>query len=193
MTCSEFARWLDDGLPEGTAAIAARAHAAACARCAAALAAARELDRLLDAPVTSAPAGLTGSVMTRIAAIESMRAAHPRETPMPGSFAFETTQAWWVRAAAQPAAALAFTLAALVLWQRDALSLHGGALIANASGWIAQALDARVFTSLISLPATHAASDALAKPEVMLGVAFAIAPVLAWVSASLWHWAERRV
>jgi hypothetical protein len=193
MTCSEFVRWLDDGLPQGAAASAARAHAAACPRCAAALAAAREIDRLLEAPVTFAPAGLADSVMMRVAAIESVLAAHPRATLAAGSFAIDTTQAWWVRAAAQPAAALALTLAAFVLWQRDALSLHGVALIANASGWIARALEARMFTNRFGMPAMLRMPDAFAQPEVMLGFAIAITPVLAWVSRSLWRWAERRV
>lgn len=187
MSCAEYERWLDEGMPDGGLSPAARIHAATCPGCASALAAALEVDQLLAAPASSAPAHLTDSVMARVLAIESVRAEQSAAV-VPRSFVFGAAQAWWVRAAAQPAAALAFSLAALVLWQRDTLTAHGSALIANASGIVARAItNGGGFTSLPGMP------EAFAKPEVMLGLAIAIGPVLAWGSLSLWSWAERRV
>lgn len=187
MTCAEYERWLDDGMPEGAGALASRAHEATCARCASALASALEIDQLLAAPPPPAPAGLTDKVMARVLAIESVRAEQARAALVPGAFVFGSDQAWWVRAAAQPAAVLAFALAALVLWQRDALNLHASALIANVSGILA-----RAFSNGLDIASAPGLPEAFAKPEVMLGFAIAIAPVLAWVSAFLWSWAERR-
>ncbi len=188
MTCAEYERWLDDGMPNGVVSLPAQAHVAGCLRCAASHAAALELDCLLAAPVVFAPGRLTDSVMARVAAIESVRAAHAGQAVVPGALVWGEGQAWWVRAAAQPAAALAFSLAALVLWKGDAIRLHGSAWIANASGMMAHAL-----TSGFGMPAITGIPEAFARPEVMLGFAFAIAPVLALVSAALWNWAERRV
>ena len=188
MLCADYERWLDDGMPEGGLSRTARAHAATCARCASSLAAAHEIDRFLAAPATRAPERLTDSVMARVLAIESVRAEQAREAVVPGSFVFSREQAWWVRAAAQPAAALAFTLAALVLWQRDTLNIHANAMVANASGMLT-----RAFTNGLGIASVPGLPEAFAKPEVMLGFAIAIAPVLAWTSASLWSWAERRV
>lgn len=188
MSCAEYERWLDEGMPDGGLSPAARIHAATCPGCASALAAALEIDQLLAAPASSAPAHLTDSVMARVLAIESMRAEQSRAAVVAGAFELGAAQAWWVRAAAQPAAALAFSLAALVLWQRDTLTTHGSALIANASGIVARAItNGGGFMSVPGVP------EAFAKPEVMLGLAIAIGPVLAWGSLSLWSWAERRV
>ncbi len=188
MTCAEYERWLDDGMPEGDVSSAARAHAAACAACAAAFAAAQEIDLLLAAPPAPAPERLTDSVMARVQAIEAVRAEQSRAAIVPGTFVFGSEQAWWVRAAAQPAAALALMLAALVLWQRDTLETYARALISNASGTLAVA-----FTNGLGLETMPGLPEAFAKPEVMLGLAIAISPVLAWASAALWSWAERRI
>src|SRR4029077_2319779 len=88
-------------------------HAATCARCRAALGAAAEIDTLLGAALISAPEGFSERVMNRVADASTAR-AHA-ETLLPPSFV------WWVQAAAQPTSALAAVLAALVLWQGDAL------------------------------------------------------------------------
>ena len=188
MTCAGYERWLDDGVPERALSPAARAHAATCARCASALTAAHEIDRLLAAASPPAPERLTDSVMARVLAIEAVRVEQARAAVVLGPVEFGAEQPWWVRAAAQPAAALAFSLAALVLWQRDTLNTQASALIANASGLLA-----RAFTNGLGIGTVPGMPEALAKPEVMLGFAIASAPVLAWVSASLWSWAERRV
>ena len=62
MNCETFERWLDDGCPEA-AGSSARAHASACARCAAALGSAREIDATLARYRALAPGEFTDQVM----------------------------------------------------------------------------------------------------------------------------------
>ena len=112
MNCDDVNRWLDQGRP-GADDAATRAHATACPRCAAALAAALEIDALLAsdlAAAPAAPAALTDQVMARVAL--ARRAEWRLEPP-----AFD----WWVRAAAEPSVALALVAAALLLWRGDLL------------------------------------------------------------------------
>ncbi len=196
MNCERFERWLDDGAPEGTggdlavvtAAEEFRDHAATCARCAAALAAARELESLLAAPLRSraAPAGFTARVMERVEWMERLAphvgyGAELRQPPVAESMP------WWVRAAAEPAAALAFALAALLLWKRDAMLAAAGSMLAQASGSFAATATAAGRTAgWLQIPAVFM------RPEILLGVAFAIAPALVWASWRLWRWGEAR-
>jgi len=115
MTCADFTRWLDEGLPAADEADA-RAHAAGCARCAAELAAAEVIDTALARAAFTAPAGLTGAVMARVAAVEARRAA-----PVPARDVFP----WWVRIAGDPAVAGAMLLGGLLVWQWDAIARAG--------------------------------------------------------------------
>lgn len=179
MDCAAFERWLDEGSP-GAFAREARLHADVCPRCAAAHAAALELDALLASP-PAAPAGLADRVMARI---ESAREARAQASgavsagPLP----------WWVRAAAEPAAALALVLAGLLLWTHDlATALSAGAL-ATASRWLAGAAsglgDSIAATRLPAVP------QVWTEPAVTLGLAVALAPALAWAALGLYRWSE---
>lgn len=110
MNCAAFDQRLDAGslgalLPE------ALAHAASCARCARALAAARTLEsafeRQLAAQPIAAPEGFADGVMARVRLRQrSVRSALVRDTTP-----------WWVGLAAQPTAIGAFALAALLAWR----------------------------------------------------------------------------
>lgn len=115
MTCADFTRWLDEGLPESEAP-AARAHAAGCARCAAELAAAEAIEAALLHAAFAAPAGLTDAVMARVAALEARHAA-----PVAWRDAFP----WWVRAAGDPAVATASLLCGVMIWQWNAIARAG--------------------------------------------------------------------
>ena len=168
MTCVDFARWLDDGCPESDA-IAARAHAASCARCAVALSAAEELDALLTGTPPAAPPGFTDAIMARIG-----RASHARaqaSAPIPSPIA------WWVRALGDPASALAAVVAGLLLWQGEALKNW-------ALGAALQLGQAAVSLKLPALGAPYA------RPEVTLGLSLALVPAAAWLAWVLYRWTE---
>lgn len=173
MTCVEFERWLDDGMPDVMREAADR-HVAACPSCAAALAVARELDAMLARAVVVAPDEITNAVLARIAVIEA-RLALARELP------------WWVRATADPAAALAFTAAALALWQRQAMIEAGGLFAARATAWVAELPGAVAGASSLG------ALESLTRPEILAGLVLAASPLLAWSAAVLWNRADRRV
>jgi hypothetical protein len=181
VTCDGFERWLDDGMPDAGAA-SAHDHAVRCARCATALAAALEVEQFLATPPTPAPAGFADRVMARVEASAAVRASLMAP---PSSPAFE----WWVRAAAEPAVALALGLAGLLVWKRDAfvaafsgLLAIGGELVSGAS---------RVAPSMTSFPMTSLPSIPMFSPAVSLGLAMVAAPALALVSLALYRWAER--
>jgi hypothetical protein len=150
----------------------ARAHAAACARCAPVLAAAIEIDALLAAPSTlTAPAGFTDRLMARIAEVSAVRARAPLVAPP----AFP----WWIRAATQPAAALALAMAALVAWRGDAL--------------VAAAI--RLARGMAGGPPIEIAPVAapLDRPEVLFGLVLGFLPVLAGSAWLLYRGCERLV
>jgi hypothetical protein len=172
MNCEGFDRWLDDGLPEALAP-PANAHAGSCPRCARALLAARALERLLSEPPAPAPARFTVEVMRRVAWLEAARARGPvvvATSPLP----------WWVEAAAEPSAALAFALAGVVLWQ-------GRALVA-AAGWSA----ARVTPLVEGVSTTLMVRVAETfTPPVMAGLGLAFLPLFAWLAWRLYRISER--
>src|SRR5262249_31212062 len=145
-----------------------------CARCAAELEAQREIEALLATPHVPAPAGFTDRVMERVAGIDARVRALPALAPgLP----------WWVRAAADPAAVLAFALAALVAWKGTMLlallETLGARWGAAATGGI-QSLVARVPVAPLA---------GLGAP-VVLGLELALAPAVAWASWRLWKWFE---
>jgi len=88
-TCQRLEEWLDAGRPAAEAAELG-AHTAACARCAAALVAADELEASLRAdPAARAPAWLAPAVMREVEAARRPRAAPVR--PLDSRRAL----AWW--------------------------------------------------------------------------------------------------
>lgn len=169
MNCEAFERWLDDGRLE-TSEAAMHAHAATCAPCGTALAAMLELEHALESASTPAPLHFTDRVMNRVS--EQRACAADRSV--------EPALAWWVRAAADPAAALALVVAALLLWRGEALWREGLALAASAAHLATAA--ARV---------TPALPAPLQAPYVSLAFALALAPLAMWGALRLYAWGER--
>lgn len=185
--CAEFERWLDEGCPASSDRVA-REHSAECERCAARLSVALELDAALEAAPAPAPAALTERVMARIAALRPHAAGPTARSQTPagalGGFATPALE-WWVRAAADPASALALALSALLLWRAETLV----SLARVASAWL---------TSLLQAAPTQTIAHPLAALErftphgvVALALALAMMPALAWGSWRLYLWAER--
>jgi len=170
MTCADFGRWLDEGLPENDAA-RARAHAAGCARCAAGLAAAEAIEAALAHATFMAPAGLTDAVMARVAASEARRAA-PAMIP-----AADDAFPWWVRAALDPAVVTAMLLGGVVAWQWNAIARAGVA----AAAWLARV------SAGMPLPETSWS------PSLGLQIAMAmlLVPASLWLALAAFHASER--
>lgn len=171
MNCEGFGRWLDEGLAEATGA-EHRAHAATCARCARELRAIEEIEGLLASTPTPAPAGFTERTMARIATSSAALGRVPSPPPSP--------MAWWVRAASQPASALAATLAALMLWQRQALQ----AFAVHAVHALTPAMPPGPELSL---------GPAFQRPDVVLGLMLVMIPASAWLASALFRASERMV
>lgn len=117
MNCERFGQQLDAEGPAGLTA-AAREHVDACPRCARALAAARSIEAMLEAPVaTRAPSGFTDRVLARIRTGRQPKAVPAALRPFPG---FDPMPAW-IRFFAEPATAGALVIAALIVWQAPRL------------------------------------------------------------------------
>lgn len=173
MKCSEFERWLDEGMPENQA---ARLHAASCPSCAAQLHTAERLDDVLSDVIpahVAAPARFTDAVMERVAHIETMR---PALAAQQGRDAFP----WWVRAAAEPSIAVALTLSALLLWQSPAILTAGSAAFA----WIARFNGSAIVTALRGV-------EPQATPLVMFGLGLAVLPAAWWLANVVYRWTDR--
>lgn len=163
MRCEQVDRWLDQGGPAAGAADC-RAHAASCARCAAALEAALEIESLLAADFAPAPATLTERVMARVAL--ARRVDWHIEPP-----AFD----WWVRAAAQPSVALALVIAALLMWRGDLLlALASQGLVSLGTG---------LTNALAAVPVSFA-------PATRTALWLALLIAAPWESWLLFRWCE---
>jgi len=173
MDCVRFERWLDEGMGE-TAGAAGRAHAVSCARCGAALAAARALEAALERPAIAAPADFTARVMERVARARMARWLtwiEPEVLP------------WWVRAAAEPATALSLTLGALVLWQYPALArFTAAAFQALASPAVA------AFMQRWAVPRLALEPSVFSDPFVFAGLVLAGLPFAWWAGLAVYHW-----
>lgn len=172
MNCAQFEAWLNDEMP-GAAEAEARAHADRCPECAIALRASLAIEALLCGRPSPAPMGFADRVMARVRATDRL--------PAP-AVAWASTLAlpWWVRAASDPAAVLAFFVAAVFAWRIDWLSA-AGALVAR-------------MTSRISALAPTA--DAVAwlgadRPPMQLALVLLGAPAILWSSFALYRWTER--
>jgi len=163
MSCEQVDRWLDQDRPDSGAADC-RTHAAACPRCAAALAAALEIEALLAADLAGAPAAITERVMARVGV--ARRAEWKLDPP-----AFD----WWVRAAAEPGVALAFAVAALLIWRGDLLL----ALASQGMGWLAAGLA----SAAAAVPATLA-------PATRAALWLTLLIASPWASWLLFRWSE---
>lgn len=151
MTCHEFERWLDDGMPR-TAEAEALDHARSCPGCAGARAATLAIVSALAQPTAPAPAGFADRVLARI--------EHPVLAPVPVS-----ATPWWLRALTEPAGVLALLLIAVmttgwkVLWA--VLGAGAVALAQSANGSMAAAVEAVTRSPWGAL---------LQRPEVLFGL-----------------------
>jgi len=191
--CEQFDTWLDGGR-NAAFAISANAHAAGCARCAGAL----ELEALLaEPPSVRAGASFTEGVLYRVRDAERARAASRLVLA-------DTESPWWLRAPAEPSAAMALMAAALLAWRGDGLwSLAlGFAARTRAHDWTrgpgsgvldvvgdafsgvaSRVLASRVLASGMLAPGTLAFASLLTVMLAVMGIA----------SWALYHSIERRV
>jgi len=174
LNCSDLTRWLDAGMPAGSES-AARDHASRCEGCAASLRADLEIAALLGpdraAPLPDRP-GFVERVMVEVGSAERREPRldlWPALPPLP----------WWIQAAADPAAALAFALVALLLWRPGALTDLTGYLSGR---W-----------SLLAWPAVTQAKSLLGldNPAVAMGFGLLGLLLVGWVSLHLYRWTER--
>lgn len=165
MSCERVDRWLDEGR-HASGEAACRAHAASCARCAAAIGAAMELEDLLGAHRATAPTTLVEGVMARVAV--ARRADWELDPPVLD---------WWVRAAAEPSVALALALAALIMWRGNAMPALG----AQAVAWLGAALG--------SASASAAAPFDL-NPATRAALWLTLTIAAPWTSWLLFRWSE---
>jgi hypothetical protein len=173
MDCERFERWLNEGREVATDA-GGYAHAASCARCGAALAAARALDAALASPTVVAPGDFVERVMERVARARQARLLawiEPEVLP------------WWVRAAAEPVTALSLALAALVLWQYPVLARFAvSAFQALASPAVA------TFMHQLAAPRFTLDLSAFSDPFVFTGLVLAGLPFAWWAGVAVYHW-----
>lgn len=192
MDCLAFERLLDEGTPHRLSA-PALAHARECARCERSLARARSLERALEreftsepAPADAVPAGFTDRVLARV---EKGEARGVRWLALPEALP------WWVRAAADPAALLAFGVAALIVWRGEQLLLSARTWHvdpARAAAWLA---DATRFSGLDAVAGALAAAllPAGGTPWAATGVVLGLVPVCVLLSIAGWRAGERLV
>jgi len=171
-SCRAFEAWLDQGMPEP--ADDARAHGATCGRCARALDAAFVLERVLGEETVRAPRGFTDAVMARIAL----------PSPAAGVAFAPSDLAWWLRAAAQPATALALVLAAVVVAGRETITAWAVAGQIALAQSLAHGIPA-------SLREPIGAGLGFDDPWIRFGVALGLAPVVVIASLALHAWTSR--
>jgi hypothetical protein len=173
MDCERFERGLNEDQEE-VAGAEGHAHATSCARCGAALAAARALDAALEQPAVVAPADFAERVMERVARARAARLLawiEPEVLP------------WWVRAAAEPVTALSLALAALVLWQYPVLARVAAAAFQGlASPAVA------TFMHQWSAPRFTLQLSVLSDPFVFAGLVLAGLPFAWWAGLAVYHW-----
>lgn len=182
MTCSELARWLDDGgAPERY--VEAMAHARICAHCSAALGTVDELETLLATRAVPAPAGFSSRVMARVAMTPQVRARIPVTELLP----FFQTVPWWVRLALEPASMLALLLASVLVWRGDALFALASSGAVQLAAWLAQALPA---AAPVTSPSVDPGPPPVLwlQPLVLTCIALGAAPLALMGSRVLYQW-----
>ena len=116
MNCAAVERWLNEGMPARGLATA-RAHAAGCPLCAPRLAAAVRAESILAETARGtppAPAGFADRVLARIGAEAPLRPPAVARTA-PAAMRIPRGAAWWIRAGADPAIAVAIAVATVFL------------------------------------------------------------------------------
>jgi len=179
MTCKDLERWLDDGgAPERY--VEAMAHARICAHCSAALGGVDELETLLAARTTPAPAGFASRVMAKVALTPQVRARIPVTEVLP----YFQTVPWWVRLALEPASLLALLLASVLVWRGDWLFALASSGAVQLAAWLAQSLHPPG-----PAPAPTVAPDAFwFQPLVLTCIALGAAPLALMGSRLLYRW-----
>lgn len=123
MNCSAFELWLDTtgGAPEPPPAMLA--HVVTCARCRAALAAARSIDAALAAGPPRAPAGFAAQVMRQVTSPASPAGGTSRDphavqgAMLPGTgVVSQGAASWWRMFVTDPACVFAVCCAVLAAW-----------------------------------------------------------------------------
>jgi hypothetical protein len=145
VNCDRFDAWLDEGRPTEGRPEAVR-HAEECPRCAAELAAARELESALRARHESAPPAFADRVIARL----PVRVAPPARAALDAEIAGRIVP-WWTRALTEPSVVLALVLAGVLtavtgpLLERGEWMAEAGRalpdLLAISRGWVATPLD----------------------------------------------------
>ena len=140
MRCDDLNRWLDEGASDADVgrSAAARAHAADCPGCAAALGAFETMERALAAPAPSPPGAATFTA--RI--MEQVRTAGVE--PAPASLGASTLAPWWMSLVAEPAFALAAVAAFVFLMLPVAARLEVGQSVALPATIAAESLGAQL-------------------------------------------------
>ena len=151
MTCREFERWLDDGMPTAGAA-AFLDHAKSCPACERSRAATLAFEAALARSATAAPVGFADRVLARI--------EHPMLAPI-----LAPATPWWLRALTEPAGLLALLLIALLTtgWETMWAVLGTGAIALGQTTegtWLAAA----------ETVARTPWGALLGKPEVVVGL-----------------------
>lgn len=187
MSCQDVDRWLDEGSP-----VAGRAeamlHVRICARCAAALTAAEDLDLAL-AVAPPAPIGFTDRVMARVAETAQARAGIPVLEVLP----LLRTFPWWVRLALEPASLLATLLAAVLIWRGNTLFALAASGAAQLATWLAQVPSPWAALGLPAATGGTEVATVLLRPTVFACVALGAAPLLFMASRLLYGWSATLV
>ena len=173
MDCTSVERWLNEGMPEVTEAPnETEIHLRSCARCSAAVEAARFLESWLATPPEHPPSGFVDRVFRQVR-------KEQRDQPVARLLQVRPIP-WWIRVAANPAAAVAVTLAAVVL------------------GVLADALFPRSFDVVVRSVAEVAGtsfarlSPVWTNPVIMRGVSLGMLPIVALGSIALYEWLGNR-
>lgn len=182
MNCDSFDLLLDARGPDDLPADAV-AHAATCAHCGRALAAAQSIESLLIAPTSvPAPSGFTDRVLARIRTASAIAPATV-SARVPAVF---DPLPQWIRCISEPATAGALVIASLVVWQAPRLLSLARVL---ASAVAARAAGESVTVDPSLWPSTMSAAlgnDAVRLALVVTGSS--LAPLVAFL---LYRWSER--
>lgn len=168
MNCREFQQWLDLGKP-AVAAGTAQSHGDHCARCRREMAGSTALEAALVEVSVPTSAAFTTSVMDRVVRTPQVRVS-PDLVRAPDSLP------WWVQAAAQPAAVLAFAILSLLLWQGDTLIVTAGTV----GAW----LGAQVASAGSLIGSMGAAGQRI---YVMVGLFLGFSPLLVFLYLGLYR------
>ena len=170
--CDELNRWLDEGRPaEG--APAARAHAATCPRCGAAVAEFDAIERALARPAPALPDGAAFSarVMEQVAAAPPLAIVEPKRVP------------WWLAVLAEPGFSVAAAAAVVLIATPAAIRLDATQSVGLPASIAVQSVGVKLGAALAGWFDPSAAAEHLS-PVSRLSILVGFTPLLVW--AGLW-------